>query len=221
MAEDTRETRQSIIDACLRLNEKGINQGTSGNVSVRVEGGFLITPSGIPYHRMRPEMIVRVGDDGSPEASGSLKPSSETPFHGALMRARPDIGAVVHTHAPHATAVAMQRRAIPACHYMVAVFGGNEVPLVDYRLFGGDALAGLVTKAMRERHGCLMANHGAVVVGKTLDQALWRMEELEALARMFLLSSIGGAPVILGDDEMAEVHAAFGDYGQKDPDSAG
>ncbi|MCB2144578.1 MAG: class II aldolase/adducin family protein [Rhodobacteraceae bacterium] len=214
-APDTRATRQAIIDACLWMNRRGINQGTSGNVSVRVGtrgDRMLITPTAVPYDMMTPEMLVEMPVTGEPAATGP-RPSSEWRFHQALLAARPDMQAVVHAHSPHATAVACQRRPIEAIHYMVAVFGGADVPLTGYHLFGSEALARDVAATMAHRHGCLMASHGAVVVGETLDKALWRIEELEALAKMDLLCRAGPVPpVLLSGSEIAQVVQSFAAY---------
>lgn len=212
---DQTKLRQSVIDGCRWMYARGLNQGTSGNISVRVEGGLLITPSGIPYDQMRPDMLRLVPLQGDPDVTGPLKPSTEWRFHQSVLRTRPDLMAVVHAHPAHATAVAMQRRAIPACHYMVAAFGGNDVPLVDYATFGSPELAEWVSIAMQNRTACLLANHGAVVAGETLDRALWRMEELETLARGYILSMSTGSPTILTDAQMDAVVLAFGDYGPR------
>ena len=120
---------------------------------------------------------------------------------------------VVHAHPAHATAVAMQGRPIPACHYMVAAFGGSDVPIAPYALFGSDALSHHVVTAMGDRHGCLMANHGATVLGESFERALWRMEELENLAQIYLLSRIDGAPIILSKAEIDLVIQQFAGYG--------
>ncbi|MBS0126753.1 class II aldolase/adducin family protein [Thetidibacter halocola] len=210
---DTAALRQSIIDACLWLNARGINQGTAGNVSVRVPDGMLITPSGIPYETMTPDMIVFMPLDRDPPIG--LRPSSEWRFHQRLLAARPDMMAVVHAHPPYCSVLAVQRRAIPAVHYMIAAFGGHDVPLVPYSLFGGEELATNVAAAMAERHGCLMANHGATVLGESLDRALWRMEELETLARTYLFSAIGGAPHLLNRAQIDEALVAFASYGPR------
>ena len=215
-AGDSTELRQDIIEACLWMNEAGINQGTSGNISVRVGERMLITPSGVPYSAMRPEMIQAVPLDRAPEVEGPLRPSTEWQFHQALLQRRPEMSAVVHAHPAYATALAVQRRSIPACHYMVAVFGGSEVPLADYDLFGSVGLADKVVAAMSGHSGCLMANHGAIVLGETLAKALWRMEELENLARVYHLALQAGKPVLLSDREMSEALAAIGAYGLKD-----
>jgi len=205
--------RQTIIDSCLLLDAKGINQGTSGNISVREGDAMLITPSGIPYDQMTPEMIVSVPLDGGP--GEGLKPSTEWHFHQAIFKSRPDVNAVVHAHPAHATAVSMQRRTIPACHYMVAAFGGSDVPLAGYARYGTEALSREVAKALAQRDGCLMANHGATTVGDNLGKALWRMEELETLAQQFLLSQIGGEPVLLSEEEITETLKGFATYGKQ------
>lgn len=216
-APDTRATREAIIAGCLWLNAQGINQGTSGNISVRIAtqhgARMLITPSAVPYEQMTPDMLVEMPLQGEPDGNG-LKPSTEWRFHQALLAARPDMQAVVHAHPPHATAIACQRRPIGAIHYMVAAFGGADIPLAGYHLFGSDVLARDVAATMAGRHGCLMANHGAVVLGETLERGLWRMQELETLARIDLLTRAGPQePTLLSDDEIAAAAASFASYG--------
>lgn len=193
------------------MGQVGLNQGTSGNISVRVDDGLLITPSAVPYAKMNPDMIVKLPLDGPPTASQN--PSTEWQFHQAVLQARPDAQAVVHAHPAHATAVAIQRRAIPAVHYMVAAFGGPNVPCTGYALFGSDDLSQMVKDAVQDRDGCLMANHGALTLGDTLDRALWRMQELETLARVMILAESSGTPVILSDAEINETLASFAGYG--------
>lgn len=213
---DTTETRAAMIAVCLAMNEQGINQGTAGNVSVRVDGAMLITPSGIPYGDMTPDMMVRVPLDTEPDTSGTLKPSSEWRFHQALLNARPDMPVVLHAHPVQATAVAIQRLTIPAVHYMIAAFGGHDIPLAGYATFGTDALSRNVVAAMQDRHGCIMANHGATVLGESLDKALWRMAELEMLAHLFTITRASGSPVILSRAEIDAALDAFADYGPRD-----
>lgn len=214
--QDDTALRQSIIDGCLWMNASGINQGTSGNISVRSGDHMIITPSGVPYDLLRPEMLCRVPLDAPPDLSGRLRPSTEWRFHQSVLNAHPGLGAVVHAHPPHSTALAVQGRSIPACHYMVAAFGGTDVPLINYALYGSVELAQMVTDAMADRSACIMANHGAMTTGDTLTRALWRMEELENLARVYLLALTTGTPKILSDAQMADVIAAFADYGPKD-----
>lgn len=216
---DTRGTRQSLIDACLWMNARHLNQGTSGNISVRISDGILITPSGVPYEALTPAALVTI-PLVAPPASDGPKPSTEWPFHQGMHQARPDMPVVLHAHPPYCSVLAVQRRKIPACHYMIAAFGGNDVPLADYALFGSPELCANIADIMQDRHGCLMANHGATVLGETVEKAKWRLEELETLARTYLFSSIGGAPHILSDDEIADVMVAFQNYGPRDEDDA-
>jgi L-fuculose-phosphate aldolase len=208
---DDAPTRQAIIDTCRAMNAAGVNQGSSGNVSVRVGQGMLITPSGIAYDAMTPEMIVAMPLDAVSAPETGLAPSTEWRFHQRLLRDKPEMRAVVHAHPAHCTALAVNRDPIPACHYMIAAFGGDSVPVAGYALFGGAELAEKVARAMQGR--CLMANHGAVVVGETLDKALWRMVELEHLARVYTVSRSLGTPHILTAAEIAEALEGFRGYG--------
>lgn len=212
--ENTTEVRQAIIDACLRMNAEGINQGTSGNISVRAGGEMLITPSGIPYDQLTPKDIVRVAlETGDPR--GLHKPSSEWRFHRDLLLARPDVHVVVHAHPVHCTALSMLRQPIPACHYMIGLFGGADVPVAGYARFGSAELSDAVVKAMTERTGCLMANHGATVLGEDLSKAMWRLSELETLAQAYVIAKGAGEVVLLSDAEIAAAIAGFADYGPK------
>lgn len=212
---DTVETRAGMIAACQWMNAQGLNQGTSGNISVRVQDGVLITPTAMPYEAMTPDDMVLLPHDGAPAADLPHRPSTEWPFHQRIHQTRPDMSVVLHAHPPHCTALSCQRRTIPACHYMVAAFGGTDVPLADYAVFGGEELSQAVAAALAERHGCLMANHGATVLGDTIPRAQWRLQELETLARTYLLSQIGGAPYILSDAEIDDVLERFAQYGVK------
>lgn len=214
--QDSTELRQAVIDVCLEMNTAGINQGTSGNISVRAGDHMLITPSGVPYEKMTPADLVRMPLDGSAAPEGQLKPSTEWPFHLAILQAKPAVNAVVHAHPVYCSALAMNRQAIPACHYMVAAFGGSDVPVADYALFGSRRLSENITRSLQDRSACLMANHGAVTTGESLPRALWRMVELETLAKGYATSVTLGTPHILSEEEMADVMAAFADYGLKD-----
>lgn len=212
-----KKLRQDIIAACIEMNATGLNQGTSGNISMRHGDRMLITPSATPYDTMKPEMIASVPlADETGAWDGPLKPSVEWRFHQRILNGRPEIGAVVHTHSIHATALAMARREIPAAHYMVAAFGGNSVRCAGYTTYGSAELADLALAALEGRTACLLANHGMITLGETLAKAMWRAVELETLARQYILSLQVGGPVLLGEDEMAEVHRGFGSYGLQD-----
>jgi len=205
--------RTAIVAACRQLNDSGLNQGMAGNVSVRIGEKILITPTATPYDVMRPEDIASFPlAGGGQDAMGPLRPSSEWRFHRDLLRARDDIGAVVHAHPPHATALAIARRGIPPCHYMVATFGGEDVRCAAYATFGTAALSDAVTRAMQGRHGCLMANHGMLATGRDLAQAMWRAIELEALARQYLLALSAGGAVLLSPQDIAAASDRFASY---------
>ena len=212
MTED--EARQSIIDACREMNAAGLNQGTSGNISVRHGGTMLITPSATPYDTMRPEMIAAMPIEGEYGSwSGPLKPSTEWRFHLDILRTRPDAGAVVHAHPPFCTTLAVTRRPIPACHYMIAAFGGTDVRCAPYALFGTAELSGHTLAALEGRSACLLANHGMIVCGGSLARAMWLAVELETIARQYWQALLIGGPVLLSDAEVAEAAAKFGGYG--------
>lgn len=212
MPDDT-ALRLELIRQALALNASGINQGTSGNLSVRAGDGFLITPSGMPYDALAAGDIVPVAMDG--RCTHRLAPSSEWRMHRDLYAARADVHAVVHAHPPHATALAIHGREIPAVHYMVALSGGPTVRCAAYATYGTQALSDAMLLAMRERHCCLLAHHGIVAAGDSLARAMWRAIELEALARQYLLALQLGAPPVLGDDEIARVVEKFRSYGPR------
>ncbi len=206
--------RQQIVDSARRMNALGINQGTSGNISARYGDTMLITPSATPYEDMRPEQVaaIRLGGD-SGAWTGPLKPSTEWRFHQAILRERPDAGAVIHTHAMYCTALAMTRRDIPACHYMVALFGGGSVRCAPYAPFGTRALADLALIAMQDRNACLLANHGMIVAGADLARTLWLAVELETLARQYCIALQIDGPALLSEGEIAETLRLFSGYG--------
>lgn len=209
--------REEIVAACRQLNASGINQGTSGNISARHGNRMLISPSATPYDAMTADMIAAVAlDDDSGAYDGPLRPSTEWRFHQALLRARPDAGAVVHAHPAYCTALAIARKPIPACHYMIAAFGGNDVRCAGYATYGTAELSGLAIEAMRDRTACLLANHGMITLGETLAKAMWRAVELEAIATQYTLSLAIGGPVLLNDAQIAETQRGFGTYGLQD-----
>lgn len=204
--------RQSMVEASRKLVATGLNQGTAGNISARAGDGFLITPTGIPADRMHPDDIARMGWDAE-TFEGRMKPSSEWRLHRDILVHRPDIGAVVHTHSLYATVLSTLHRPILAVHYMIAIFNGPEIRCTPYAPFGTQALSDLILEGLGDRHGVLLGNHGMVAVGRTLDQAMWRAEELETLAKMSYLAHAAGQPVILPGDEVARTIERFRTYG--------
>lgn len=206
------EQRLALVAAVQRLDALGMNRGSTGNVSVRSGQGMLITPTGMGADGLGPADLVWVGWDGA--VQGEWRPSSEWHFHQAAYLARPDLQAVVHTHATHAAALACLRRPLPAFHYMVAVAGGDSVPLVPYFTFGTQELSRAVALALVDRDACLLANHGLVAAGRTLAQAMKVAQEIESLCEVYLKALAVGEPVLLGADEMAVVIAKFRHYGR-------
>jgi L-fuculose-phosphate aldolase len=214
--DDSRELREAVIATARAMNERGINVNKSGNVSVRcargARAGFLLTPTGVPYDRLEPDDIAFVGPDG--RATGRCEPSSEWRFHAAIYAARPELHAVVHTHSTHATALACQGLGIPAFHYMVAVAGGDDIRCSDYATFGTQALADNVLVALQDRSACLLAHHGVIACGATLDAALALAVEVENLARTYVIVRTLGEPRLLDRAEMERVLERFETYGQ-------
>ena len=208
---NTDGARRAVIDTARAMNRLGLNQGTSGNLSVRFGGGFLITPSGISYDDLDPAQIVPMDFDG--RHAGEWLPSSEWRFHRDILRARPDAGAVLHAHSLFATAVACQRRSIPPFHYMVAVAGGKDIRCAEYATYGTQALSDAALKALEDRRACLLANHGLIALGKDLKAALSLAVEVEALARQYCHMAPLAEPVFLDDAEMDRILDGFKTYG--------
>ena len=215
-AGDEPALRQALVDTMRAMAERGLNRGTSGNVSARLGTGMLVTPSGVVPDRLTPEGMVAVDAEGRTKA-GALKPSSEWRMHLGLYARRPDVHAVVHCHARHATILACAGRPIPPMHYMVAVGGKAFVPLAPYATFGTDALAQGVVEAMDGGHACLMANHGLIAAADSSVRALAIAEEIEEQAAVYWGTLAIGGPNVLTEPQMAEVFEQFRDYGQSSP----
>lgn len=205
--------RREVIETALAMSRSGLSPGRSGNVSARTDGGMLITPTGLAYEDIGPKDIVFVASDGSVPGR-QKKPSSEWHFHLSAYAARPDMDAIVHTHSLHAVVLACAGRPIPAFHYMIAVAGGSDIPVVPYATFGSPELAAYVVSGLANRRACLMAHHGAIALGETLPRALELAHEVEVLAEQYCKLLTLGAPSLLGDDEMAIVLERFKSYGQ-------
>ena len=206
------DSRADIIQSCLKMNAMGINQGVSGNVSVRHgDDSMVITPTGIPYETLEPDDLVEMRFDGA--FAGPLQPSSEWRIHRAIYSMRSDVDAVVHARPLFATALAIQKLTIPAIHYMVAVGGGATIPCADYATFGTEQLAENVVSALEGHTVCLMEHHGLVATGPSLEVAMHRAAETENLARQYVITRLLGEPKILSDSEMHRVLAKMVDYG--------
>lgn len=212
------ELRTALAETSRQAVSRGLNSGTAGNVSVRLRDGLLITPSGLAGDALRPVQMVFMDMEGS--ASGELRPSSEWRIHRDIYRARPEVNAVVHAHSPHAVSLACLRRGIPAFHYMVAAAGGKNIRCAEYATFGTQGLSDAVLAALQGRRACLLANHGLVAAGGSLDAALALALEVEELCAQYWRASLMGPPVLLSDAEMDEVLERFKDYGQRRTDPA-
>jgi L-fuculose-phosphate aldolase len=210
------ELRCHVIATALAMNDAGINRGKSGNVSARLRDdafdGFLVTPSALPYAQTTPQDIAAVSLAGEPR--GPRPPSSEWRFHRDIYAQRADAHAIVHAHAPFATSLACLHRGIPAFHYMIAVAGGSDIRCAPYATFGTQALSDNVVAALADRTACLMANHGLIAIGASLDAALALAVEVETLAEMYWRALQVGEPVLLSEQEMQAVLGKFSTYGK-------
>ena len=214
------DLRQQLIDSARRMQAAGLNRGTAGNLSVRVgeagtgnDGDFLITPTGMAYDELVAADIVHMHHEGS--CQGRRRPSSEWRFHRDLYAARADAGAILHAHSPFATSLACLRRDIPPFHYMIARFGGDNVRCAAYATFGTQALSDAILLAIVKRRACLLANHGMLVIGHDLQQAIDLGIELETLCEQYWRACQLGQPVLLDAAEMATVLDKFASYGQQ------
>ena len=215
---DDQALRQQLVTVARRMNGTGLNQGTSGNLSVRIEEGILVTPSSLPYEQMEVGDLVALDLSGQPLKEKQRRPSSEWRLHADVLSCRPEAMAVLHCHPIHATALACHDRGIPAFHYMVAIAGGDEIRCAPYATFGTKELSDNVVNALAQRNACLLARHGMVTLGKDLESALRVAIEVETLARMYLQALQLGEPPLLSTQQMQAVHAQFSGlhYGQAD-----
>ena len=204
--------REQLLKIAQKLIATGLNKGTAGNASVRGEGGFLITPSGMAVEDMRAASMVKMQFDGSFEVEKI--PSSEWRFHRDILASRADINAIVHTHSMFATTLACLHKDIPPFHYMIAVTGGDTIRCAPYALFGSQALSDNALAALIDRKACLLANHGMIALGRDLDDALAVVVEVENLCEQYWRALQLGKPHILSEAEMREVFQQFKGYGK-------
>ena len=214
------DLRTMVVAACRELTRRGLTYGTSGNVSVRYdERQFFVSPSGMDYEALQPDDVPLMDLEG--RWFGRRRPSSEWRFHRDIFKSRRDVGAIVHTHSPQATALACTGRGIPAFHYMVAVAGGRDVRCAPYHGFGTQELSDAALAALRDRKACLLGNHGVIATGADLPSAVSLAGEVENLALQYCAALSLGEVRILDDAEMGRVVEKFRTYGQQnapDPD---
>ena len=202
MEKDKLEICKELIKTCIEMESRGINQGTSGNLSIRYKNSFLITPSSISYNDMTPEDIVEMDWEG--RFTGK-QPSSEWRFHRDILKSRNDINVVLHCHSINATSLSCHNRNIPAFHYIVGLAGGKNIRCAKYATFGSQELSDNALIAIKDRLACLLGHHGMICIGKTLKQALMLGCEVEAMSKMYIKALSIGNTDILSDDEMDKV----------------
>lgn len=212
MTSEERALRTEIVESCRNMSRLGINKGTAGNISARFGDGFLISPTGVSYDTMTPEMIVPMKWDATFE--GDLLPSSEWRFHRDILVARPELNGVVHTHSTFATAVSMLGHDLPAIHYMIAAAGGPTIRCAPYEIFGSPELAARAVAALEGRRACLLAHHGVITAHVSIARALALAVTVEELAHQYLTLLPFGKPPALSDAQIAAVMEKFKTYGQ-------
>ena len=202
---------EEVIKYANMLNTENLSALRSGNVSIRHDDGFLITPSGVKYSSLKYKDIVFVSLDGKFEEK-NMKPSSEWRFHKDIYLNKTEANAIVHAHSTHATAVSTHGKSIPAFHYMVALAGGNDIKCADYATFGTEELSQNIIKALEDRKACLMSNHGQVAFEKNLNKAFELAQEIENICQQYINALKIGKPKILSDDEMIKILEQIKNY---------
>ncbi|MDI1308556.1 MAG: class II aldolase/adducin family protein [Methylotenera sp.] len=208
--------REQLLNISQQLVRMGLNRGTAGNASVRADNaegqtGFLITPSGLAANKMTPSDMVWIDFAGN--ATGTRPPSSEWRFHLDILQNKPQVNAVIHTHSIYASTFSTFRMDMPPFHYMIALAGGDSIRCAPYALFGSQQLSDNAIEALKDRKACLLANHGMIAVGETLEKALDITQEVETLCEQYLLALQAGEPHILSQQEMLDVLEKFKSYG--------
>ena len=203
---DEMSLREQLVVHYKKVAALGLNEGSSGNLSVRFGDGMLISPNGANEEYIAVDTIVETSLDG--DYQGGRLPSSEWRMHAAIYKKHADAGAVVHTHSDYCVAVASHEQPLPGFHYLVGVFGGDDVPCVPYSTFGRQKLADDASEAVTERTACLLGNHGMIARGPNLKRAVNQAHRLEIMCRQYVLARQLGEPKRLTD-------ADWGDFFKK------
>ena len=206
------DLREALCAAYREFERLGLSSGAAGNVSARWRDGMVISPAGATAASVRPETFVETTLDGVALSPG--RPSSEWAMHAEIYRHAPTARAVAHAHPDACVALSCQRRAIPAFHYMIASFGGSDVPCSAYAPFGTRELALAAVEVLKDRTACLLANHGMICHAPSLPEAIALALKLEVLARQYISSLQIGPPVLLSADEIAVVRERYRSYGR-------
>jgi len=208
-----------LTETTLKLHEMGLNHGATGNCSCRDEETFLITPSGVEIEDLSAEKMVRMDFKGNViDSKLNLNPSSEWRFHQDIFSHRKEISAVIHTHSIYASTVSLFNKELPPFHYMIAVAGGDSVRCAPYAMFGTQKLSDNIINALAGRKACLIANHGLVTIGESLEEALQISEEIEHLCHLYIEAKKIGDPNLLTQKEMTEVIERFQTYSRHSKD---
>lgn len=204
------QLRSALLHASHRMVELGLNRGTAGNASARCGGDILITPSALPVAEMTEQDMVILDSDG--RVLQGRKPSSEWRFHRDILKARPEVGAVLHMHSMFATTLACLGKNVPAIHYHIAFAGGDSIRCTPYSIFGEQNLSDLALEALRDRKACLLGNHGMIALGQDLTEALSVAREAEYLCEIYWRTLQAGEPQILSAQQIQEVENKFVGY---------
>ena len=202
---------EEVIKYANKLNTENLSALRSGNISIRYNDGFLITPSGVKYSSLKNEDIVFVSLDGKFEEK-KMKPSSEWRFHKDIYLNKTEANAIVHAHSTCATAVSTHKRGIPSFHYMVAMAGGHDIKCAKYATFGTRELSKNILKALKGRKACLISNHGQIAFEENLPKAFELAEEVENISLQYITSLKLGKPKILSVNEMKKVLSKAKNY---------
>jgi L-fuculose-phosphate aldolase len=206
-----RADRESVLLHAKKMWEAGLCAGSAGNVSARVPGhrAIAVTPTSVPYDSMTAEQIVIVSFETAEPIESTAPPSGELPMHLAIYRARPDAGAILHTHAPCVSALSVLRRPLPPVIDEMAVTFGGTVEVADYAFTGTEALGGNVVAALGDRAGALLSNHGNVCVGTDVAEAFHVALAMEAAARIYVEALRTGEPAVLPAEGVAAGRALY------------
>lgn len=207
------DERDAIREYGIELIERGLTEGTGGNLSMRIDDEHIaISPSGVPYSEIDVWDVPVVDLDGN-VLTGDREPSTELPMHLAVYERRDDVGGVVHTHSPYATSFAALGEPIPASHYLVA-FAGTHIPVAEYRTHATPELGEAATKSLGDEfNATLLKNHGVLTADDSLTSAFDVAEMVEYCARIHHLASTVGTPDILPDEEIRRIQGKLESYG--------
>jgi L-fuculose-phosphate aldolase len=199
---DEASLREQLVEQYKFVEGIGLNELSSGNLSVRFGDNMLISASGASAENISPDTIVEVSLEG--EWEGDRKPSSEWRMHAAIYQKHEKTQAVVHTHSDYCVALACQLMPLPGFHYLVGSFGGNDVPCVPYSTFGTQSLGDDAAEALIDRSACLLGNHGMIARGRNLKSTVGLAQRLEIMCRQYVLTRQLGEPKLLTDEQWAE-----------------